>query len=362
MRVRVVGAGLLGASLGLALTSEGHDVSLDDTSPLALSLAAGLGAGTRATATEGEEIDLVVVATPPDVTADVVCAELDRCPGAVITDVASVKSHVIDTVLASGQPGLERFVGAHPMAGKERSGAPNADGDLFRGRPFVVVPTEHSSRTATERVTNLAVEVGAMPIIMSAAEHDDAVAAVSHLPQVVSSLLAARLQDVPEGALDLSGQGLRDTTRIAKSDPMLWATILAANAPRVRAHLAPLQRSLQAAISYLDTCATSHYPPAAVAGLAALIEAGSAGVARIPGKHGGAQRAYAEIVVYVPDRPGELARLFADVGEAGVNIEDVRLEHAAAAAVGLATISVDPAAGDRLTDYLSEREWSVVQR
>lgn len=362
MTARIVGAGLLGASLGLALRSLGHDVILDDVSPLSLSLACGLGAGelTRAGDNDGE-VDLVVVATPPDVTAEVIIRELAAYPNAVVTDVASVKGRVIDAILEAEPDGLDRFVGSHPMAGKERSGAPNADGDLFTGRPWVVVPTDHSSRAAIDLVTTLAVDVGAMPVVMEPAEHDQAVAAVSHVPQIISSLLAAQLTDVPDHQLTLAGQGLRDTTRIAKSDPMLWSSILSANAAPVLAHLRDVKTSLDKVLADLEECCDELYPPAAIAGLASMIEAGSAGVARIPGKHGGAQRHYAEIVVYVPDRPGELARLFADIGRGEINIEDVRLEHATGAKVGLATISVEPAVGEFLANHLEELDWSVVR-
>lgn len=362
MTARVVGAGLLGASLGLALSSLGHRVVLDDVSPLGLSLACGLGAGEVTRPGENDtDVDLVIVATPPDVTAEVVVRELAAYPKAIVTDVASVKSFVIDDILEAAPEGLERFVGSHPMAGKERSGAPNADGDLFKGRPWVVVPTPATSREAHDVVATLAVDVGALPIVMDAAEHDDAVAAVSHVPQLVSSLLASCLAEVPEGALSLAGQGLRDTTRIAKSDPMLWSNILSVNASPVLSHLRGIHDALGSVIAALVECESELYPPAAVATLAATIEAGNAGVARIPGKHGGAQRTYEEIVCYVPDKPGELARLFADIGSGGINIEDVRLEHAAGAKVGLATISVEPTVGEFLATHLENLDWSVVR-
>lgn len=362
MIVSIIGAGLLGASLGLALTARGDQVYLADASPLALSLACGLGAGVDARELpSGQRPELVIVATPPDVTAEVVYDALNAWPTAVVMDVASVKGPIVAGLLERcDQAQLARFVGAHPMAGKEKSGAPNADGELFLGRPFVVVPTEHSHKRAIDLVSALAVDVGAMPVVLDAQLHDDAVAAISHLPQLMSSLLATQLLDVPDEALTLAGPGLRDTTRIAASDPLLWAAILSSNAAPLLPHVKKIHAALTDVIEALADCQAQTYPPAAIAKLAQTIEYGAAGVAKIPGKHGGRARTYAQIVVYVPDKPGQLANLFVDIGNAGVNIEDVRLEHAAGAKMGLATISVNPRQLDLIVNYLTERNWSVV--
>lgn len=362
MIVSIIGAGLLGASLGLALTERGDEVYLADASPLALSLACGLGAGVDARElASGQHPDLVIVATPPDVTAEVVCQALATWPKAVVMDVASVKGPIVaDLLRRCDERELARFVGAHPMAGKEKSGAPNADGELFLGRPFVVVPTMFSQKHAIDTVSALAVDVGAMPVVLDAGLHDDAVAAISHLPQLMSSLLATQLLDVPDEALTLAGPGLRDTTRIAASDPLLWAAILSSNAAPLLPHVEKIHAALGEVMKALGACSAEHYPPAAIAKLAKTIEYGAAGVAKIPGKHGGRARTYAQIVVYVPDQPGQLAKLFADIGNAGVNIEDVRLEHAAGAKMGLATISVNPHQLEIVVNYLTEQQWSVV--
>ena len=135
--VRIVGSGLLGASLGLRLRQLGARVQLEDASPASAALARDLGAGDIATA-DSPAPQLVVVATPPDVSGDVVKASLDRFPEAVVTDVASVKARIVGEV--AGHPGAERYAGSHPMAGRERSGAIAADADLFVGRPWVITP------------------------------------------------------------------------------------------------------------------------------------------------------------------------------------------------------------------------------
>lgn len=347
--VRVVGTGLLGSSVGLALRALGVDVILSDPSRTALAIACDMGAG-RLPSDDDAPVALVVVAAPPDVVADVVAHELSAHPEAVVTDVASVKTSVRDALAAAGAD-LERYVGSHPMAGRERSGPTAARGQLFAARPWVIVDSGRSSDAALLAVRSLAVDLGAVPVSMDAQGHDDAVALVSHLPQVAASLVAARLAGARDEALALAGQGLRDTTRIAASDAGLWAGILAANAAPVRELLVGLREDLDRAIDALDT--------GSLAGLARTIEAGNQGVARIPGKHGGAPRAFEVVTVLVPDTPGELARLLVEIGEAGVNVEDLLLEHSPGQPVGLASISVLPGRTGQLTDVLAARGWRV---
>lgn len=360
--VRIVGTGLLGASIGLSLTTRGVDVVLHDSSRTALALARDVGAGRLPSDGDGA-MRLVVVAAPPDVTAEVVIAELAAHPEAIVTDVASVKGAVLDELVAAGAD-LSRYVGSHPMAGRERSGPTAARADLFAGRPWVIAGSGHSSEDAVLAVRQLAVDLGATPVAMEAREHDAAVAVVSHVPQVIASLVAARLADAPAAALDLSGQGLRDVTRIASSDAPLWTSILAANATAVRSVLMDLRSDLDVVIDALADAATPHGTGAvgALGALARTVSAGNLGVARIPGKHGGAPRHYEIVTVLVPDAPGELARLFADVGDAGVNIEDLQLEHSPRQPVGLAMISVLMGRSEALERELVARGWRVANR
>lgn len=360
--VRVVGTGLLGTSLGLRLTALGVDVRLSDPSRTAVALARDVGAGTPSRADDPEPV-LVVVAAPPDVTAPVVAAELAAHPDAVVTDVASVKGYVLAELAASGAD-LTRYVGSHPMAGRERSGPSAAVPDLFLGRPWVIVDPGHARPDALLAVRALAGDVGAVPVVLRPAEHDAAVAAVSHVPQVMASLVAARLRDLDDSALGLAGQGVRDVTRIAASDPALWTSILAANAGAVHEVLTALRDDLDAVLSALALADAASGPedaaPGALATIARTIAAGNAGVVRIPGKHGQAQRPYAAVTALVPDSPGALARLLTDVGEAGVNLEDLQIEHAAGRPVGMATIWVLPDRAQHLTGELTARGWRLV--
>lgn len=359
--VLVLGTGLLGASVGMGLRVAGVEVLLEDPSRMTAMLAQDLGAGRLVAPDDAPR--LVVVAAPVDVTADAVEAALSRFPDAVVTDVASVKGSVVRALTASGAD-LTRYVGSHPMAGSERSGPTAARPDLFTGRPWVVVPTEASRPDAVMAVRTLATDLGAVPTIFEADAHDRAVALVSHVPQVAASLVAARLQDADGAALDLAGQGLRDTTRIAASDPRVWTGILATNAAGVVPVLRSLRDDLDALIDALGQAASgeAHARPAqGVLGvIAGAVAAGNAGVARIPGKHGGARTEYDVVTVIVPDEPGALARLLADIGAAGINLEDLAIDHAPRQRVGLASVSVLRGLGPRLTTELGERQWRVV--
>lgn len=367
--VRIVGSGLLGASLGLRLRQLGARVQLEDASPASAALARDLGAGDIATA-DSPAPQLVVVATPPDVSGDVVKASLDRFPEAVVTDVASVKARIVGEV--AGHPGAERYAGSHPMAGRERSGAIAADADLFVGRPWVITPvgglqekSEGGGRPprgeeAVRAVQRLALAVGSLPVVMDAAAHDTAAAVVSHMPQLIASLVAGELRSAPAQALELAGQGLRDVTRIAHSDSRLWAAIIAGNASAVAASLRGVAKNLDALIAALDGGEEDPFAPGVLAGVSSAIRRGNDGVARIPGKHGGAPRRYAGVFVLVPDEPGRLGRLLTEVGQIGVNIEDLQLEHSLNQKVGRAMISVLPGQAMRLAVALERRGWQAI--
>ncbi|MCU1403109.1 MAG: prephenate dehydrogenase [Microbacteriaceae bacterium] len=349
--VRVVGAGLLGASVGLALRHKGVDVIVHDSSPAQLSLAIDYGAGRAARDTDNPA--LIVVAVPPDVVATVVAAELKRFPNALVTDVASVKAGPLAELATIGAD-LGRYLGSHPLAGRERGGAISARADLFIGRPWVIAAHDDTSQSVVRTIEDLILDLGAVPITMSAAEHDRSVALVSHVPQVVASLLAKRLLGSTEAAVSLSGQGLRDTTRIAGSNPELWVQILGANAGSVAEILAAYRDDLDELLRVL----AEPTAPGARRALAEFLAAGNTGVARIPGKHG-QDRRFGQIVVMVDDKPGELARLLTEIGEADVNMEDLRLEHSPGAQIGFAEISVLPEVEQTLADELESRGWRI---
>lgn len=349
--VRVVGSGLLGASIGHALTAAGVDVVLVDASPSQLRLAIDYGAG-RAERPD-DRPSLIVVAVPPDVTADVVQRELEAFPDAVVTDVASVKLEPLRTLRQRGVD-LTHYIGSHPMAGRERGGAISARADIFVGRPWVVCRDGETSAHDLSLVEGLALDLGATLIEMTPEEHDESVALMSHVPQLVASLLAGRFVEAPDGSLRLAGQGVRDTTRIAASAPELWVQILGANAAPV---VAVLDR-LAADLGEVADALRDPEVPGARRAVADTIRRGNEGVERLPGKHG-QNRRFDTFVVMVDDTSGQLGRLFGELGDLDVNVEDLRLEHSPGAPFGLAEISVVPDAVRRAVDGLQQRGWRI---
>ncbi|ABM09567.1 prephenate dehydrogenase [Paenarthrobacter aurescens] len=353
--VVVLGTGLLGASIGLGLRGRGVPVFLFDPSPTNQAVAVDIGAG-RPLGELDEEPQLVVVAAPPDVTPDVVQKALEDYPSAVVVDIASVKA-AIQAQLRERGVDLTRYVGTHPMAGREKSGPVAARGELFTSMPWVLCPSEETSDAALHAAGSLAGDLGAIVSRFTADEHDEAVALVSHLPQIMSSLLASRLQGTPLHALSLAGNGLRDTTRIAASDPTLWVQILGGNAEKLVSILHGVREDLNRLIGTLE----APLAPGARLDLAQLISEGNAGQARIPGKHGGPPQAYSWLTILVDDKPGQIAHLLTEIGEIGVNLEDLRLDHSSGQNVGMVELSVLPSKHDLLVEALTDRGWRVLQ-
>ena len=381
--VVVIGTGLIGTSIALALSERGVSVWLADHDPAAARLAADIGAGTvlpeppgapgpaRAAAAAGAPpgrgpreqhgpwADLAVLAVPPAAVAPSLAAAQSRRLARWYTDVASVKALPLRQAREQGCD-LASFVPGHPLSGRERSGPAAARADLFLGRPWVICPGPQNPPEAVAAVLELVRCCQAEPVQAGADEHDQWVALVSHAPHVVAAAMAAQLTNAPGGALGLAGQGLRDVTRIAGGDAGLWTQILAANAAPVARILAGVAADLAAAAAALAEDAAPH--PAehpAMKQLAGLLDAGSAGVARIPGKRGAPVRDNAVVQVVIRDQPGELARLFQVAGESGVNIEDIGIEHSPGLPVGVAELTVRPEAVARLTQALAAAGWPV---
>ncbi|HEY8479409.1 MAG TPA: prephenate dehydrogenase [Spirillospora sp.] len=353
-RIVVVGTGLIGTSIALAMRERGAEVLLADRDPAALSMAVELGAGERLPdETDAGPADLAVLAVPPAAVAVTLLDAQKRNLATAYTDVASVKAPPLAQAAELGCD-MTAFVGGHPLAGRERSGPGAARADLFLGRPWALCAPPEAAPETVGIVTELAKACGAMPVHVDAAEHDRAVALVSHAPHVVSAAVAARLTGADDVALGLAGQGVRDVTRIAASDPRLWIGILTANAEPVADVLEAVATDLAVAASLLRDGSEE-----AAAHVAELLLRGNAGRARIPGKHGGDQSAYTTVQVVIPDRPGELAMVFQAAGIAGVNIEDVTIEHSPGRPLGVLELSVKPEAAERLAAELRSRGWSV---
>lgn len=343
--VVIVGAGLIGASIGCALTAAGEDVYLRDNVSTHVQVAASRGAG-RTDAPEREAVALVVAAVPPRVVPPVVSDALDEFPNAVITDVGSVKQGILTALEARGLE-LRRYVGSHPMAGSHLAGPVTARADLFADRTWVIAPHRTATPGAVATVSRLVAVCGARTVRMDPQEHDRAVAAMSHLPHAVSALVAAGLADRPASHLALAGQGVRDVTRIAAGDPALWEQILVGNAPAVAGELTALGERLSELGRRL----------AERDNISELLAAGVRGTRALPGKHGTAAGRFASVEVEIPDAPGSLASLFADAADAGINIEDISIEHDQVREVGWLRIQVVPDRAVGFADFMAERGW-----
>ena len=351
MRVVIIGTGLIGTSIALALRSRGAEVWLADSDPAAARLAADLGAGTLLPDELAEPADITVIAVPPAAVAASLAQAQARRLARCYTDVASVKQLPVAQAAERGCD-LASYVPGHPLAGREKHGPAAARADLFLGRTWALCPLPQTSPEAAETVTALVLACGAVPVRTDPASHDRWVALISHAPHLVSAAMAARLETAPPQALDLAGQGLRDVTRIAAGDTSLWTQILIANAAPVAEVLAAVAADLAEAARMLADGEGSK-------SVAGLLDRGQAGAARIPGKHGGAPGEFTVVQVVIPDRPGELARLFHATGAAGVNIEDVRIEHSPGLPVGVAELSVRPGQVATLLAALETGGWPV---
>ena len=359
MRVLIAGTGLIGTSVGLALRRQGHDVQLWDVDTSRARTAAGLGAGITVDDLDdlaAAPVDHAVVAVPPEVTPQVVSTLLRLGIAATVSDVSAVQTHhPVDIEIS--EVDASAFCGSHPMAGSEQSGPAAARPDLFDGRAWAITPHAKTSPAAAEAARRIAVDCGAVPIILEPQAHDDAVALVSHVPQLVASALAALLQDAPDEAVGLAGQGLRDTTRIAASEPSLWGQIVSANAEHVTRLLRRLRDDLDGLIDAIDPSGGSGADAAEA--VESLIRRGNVGRSRLPGKHGARRLDLAVLNVVVADEPGQLARLLGDASRAGVNVEDLNVEHALGRPSGVVQLSVRPEVVAELAGFLDGAGWST---
>ena len=349
----IIGTGLVGASIGCALRNAGVEVHLQDKVRSHALVAVSRGAGSISPPDAGQ-VRLVVVAVPPAAIPSVVRAALQDYPQATVTDVGSVKSAIANELHRShadpgSQPDISRYLGSHPMAGSQYTGPLTAIPELFVDRTWVLVPGE-ANESSRQRVRTLARLCRARVVEMDAATHDLAVAEVSHLPQLMSSLTAARLADAPPADLRLAGQGVRDVTRIAASEPAMWRQIITANADQISIQLRAVRDDLDALISGLTD-------PAIVTD---LLERGRTGVAALPGKHGHGRRELVNVVVEIPDAPGALARLFADIQAQDINVEDLTIEHDPVREVGYLGVQVVPERAEPLRQAMRDAGWSLL--
>jgi prephenate dehydrogenase len=341
--VRIVGSGLIGTSIGLGLVQRGVSVDMVDSDPQAQSLANDLVGGVSVASP-----DLVVLAMPTTQLPAVIEVENQLNPQSTFIDVGSVKNEVVLHV--ESVSGLSRrFLPTHPMAGREIGGASSARADLFQGRSWILTPGTEVDSSSRELVLELIAHLGATPIELSAQDHDRAVARISHLPQIASSLIAKQLAGTPPEWMELAGQGLRDTTRIAGSDESLWKEIIYSNRNELQQLLINLQNDVQLMIDSLGN------PDE----IAQLIAQGRAGKALIPGKHGGKAREYFYLPIVIDDKPGQLGAIFNECAAMDVNVEDLNIEHSPGQLSALITLALSQSDAEKLSIHLTSIGWNV---
>ena len=342
-KVRIIGSGLIGTSIGLGLVQRGIAVEMVDSDPSAQALAKDLTGGVVVA-----DPELVIFALPTSRLSQAIQGEIALNPQSTFMDVGSVKNEVVLQIKTF--PGLStRFLPTHPMAGREIGGASSARADLFQGRSWILTPEADCTSESKNLVLELIKCLGATPIELSALDHDAAVAKISHLPQIAASLVAKQLTGTPLEWMELAGQGLRDTTRIAGSDEQLWKEIIYSNRSEISVLLTSLQNDLTQMIAALDD------PDK----IAALIAAGRDGKAMIPGKHGGIAREYAFLPIVIDDKPGQLGAIFNECAAMRVNVEDLNIEHSPGQLSALITLSLSSQDAEKLSAHLTSIGWNV---
>jgi prephenate dehydrogenase len=341
--VRIVGAGLIGTSIGLALSAKNIPIEMVDVDSRNQGLAQDLTG-----AISISDPELIILATPLRALSQVINEQYALNPNSTFMDVCSVKVEPLEKVKTSKLP-LRQFVGTHPMAGREVGGAESARADLFLSRSWIITPDSQTEPTAVSKVKSLIQLLGATCVELDAASHDAAVARVSHLPQIAATLLAGSLHGVAPEWLDLAGAGLRDTTRIAASDENLWKEIISSNSKEIKGLLTSLHSELGAMIEAVDDQEK----------IATIMRKGRDGRNLIPGKHGGKAREYTYVPIVIDDKPGQLGAIFNECAAMSVNVEDLAIEHSPGQLNALITLALSADDAVKLSNHLSSIGWNV---
>ncbi len=337
-RAVVVGTGLIGGSIGMALREQGWYVTGRDLDPARAEQGVALGA--LDAVGDDPSAELTFVCTPVASIAEEARAALRA--GGVVTDVGGVKEPVVSAV---DHP---RFVGGHPMAGSEQEGMDGADPCLFGGATWVLTPTVATDAEAYTLVRSVVTSFGADVVALAPERHDELVATVSHVPHLAAATLMALAGDgaVEQGPmLRLAAGGFRDMTRIAAGHPGIWPDICAENREAI---VEALDRLVAALSNMRDLVLLGDRP-----GLLAALERARAARVNLPARVA-RDSDLVEVRVPVPDRPGVLAEITTLLGELNVNIEDLEIAHSVEGQRGVLVMVIEErATGDTRKALLS---------
>ena len=338
-RAEVVGTGLIGSSIGLALRARGWHVTGRDLDEARAARAHELGA--LDAVGHDPDAELTFVAVP--VSAIAVEATRAAAGGAIVTDVGGVKAPVVRSV---SHP---RFVGGHPMAGSEQEGVDGADAELFAGATWVLTPTVDTDPEAYARVRSVVSTFGADVVALTPEQHDALVAVVSHVPHLTAATLMGLASERAEehaALLRLAAGGFRDMTRVASGHPGIWPDICVENRDAIVAALDTLVRALtdmRDLVSVGDRTA-----------LLRLLERARAARVNLPTPAARPEE-LVEIRLPVPDRPGVLADVTTLASELGVNILDLEIAHSAEGPRGVLVLVVEAGATELVRTALVAR-------
>ncbi|MET0904332.1 MAG: prephenate dehydrogenase [Acidimicrobiales bacterium] len=332
-RAGVVGTGLIGGSIGLALRRRGWHVTGDDRDPDVAARAFALGAldvvGTD------PDADVTFLATPVRAVADAAKQALATSPGTV-TDVGSVKASIVQAV------GDSRFIGGHPMAGSEQEGIDGADADLFVGAVWVLTPTADTDDRALTTLREVIAELGADVVSLAPDHHDALVAVVSHVPHLTAASLMRMADDRAtehRALLRLAAGGFRDMTRIASGHPGIWPDICAEN----RTAIVDVLDGLLASLTEVRAIVADDDRD----GLLSVLEQARRARANLPSRVT-SPGDLSEVRVPVPDRAGVLAEVTTLAGTLDVNISDLEIAHSSEGEQGVLILLVEASAAERL--------------
>jgi prephenate dehydrogenase len=337
LRVALLGVGLIGGSIGMAARRRlGAHVVGWNRSPGALEIALERGAIDEAVGSIADigDADIAIAGVAVDALPGAVRELCDALPGAVVTDVGSTKGALVAAV---DRP---NFIGGHPLAGAESTGVAHARGDLFEGATWYLTPRAETPGVLYERLARFVAGIGAVPTAIAPDDHDRLMAVVSHLPHVVANLLVGQAAEALGGeTLPATGPSFRDATRVAGSNPQLWAQIYTANRVALGAQIDDLVARLQDVRGLLDagSAELAAWQATAADRRQALLDVGLAG-------SGAAAR---EIRAAVPNKPGVVAQIALELGRAGINISDMSLAPEADNATGVIALWVGAGDADR---------------
>jgi prephenate dehydrogenase len=359
LKVTIIGLGLIGGSLAKAMREklEMRDITAVDRDSSALGLALEQGVIGKGLVTPDETVygsDIIFICTPvgqiPAYIDELAPKVKDTC---IITDAGSTKGAIISHV--ERLPHSFRFIGGHPMAGTEKSGYQNSLPHLFENAYYILTPARGASGESVKTLSSLVEAIGAIPVVMTAEEHDMAVAGISHLPHVAAAALVNTVRDIDNdtGRLQtLSAGGFRDITRIASSSPGMWENIALSNRDHLLEVLKQMEQKLSDFVRYLENGDSGK--------IYDFFDSARQFRDSISGYEQGLLPRIHRIIVDVQDRPGIIGEIATILGRHNINIKNIYVANSRESEQGCLVITLPDADSVNMAfDLLTETGYKV---